>query len=57
MYRSGENLFEGFKAGKFITVYIPATYLLQNNNKQIWGTDVYTDDSDIIAGLTLVSLS
>ncbi len=53
LYRPGENLFEGFKPGKFITVYILASHLLQNSYRQVWGTDIYTDDSDIIAGLLI----
>lgn len=39
--------------GKIIEVRIPAKYLTVKNrevsSKQLWGTDVYTDDSDAVA--------
>lgn len=52
-YRPGENLFDMFKPGKVVTVFIPKKYLISaiedEEERKIWGTDTYTDASDIIA--------
>lgn len=40
--------------GKVVDIRIPAKYLTTKNRevatRQVWGTDVYTEDSDIVAG-------
>jgi hypothetical protein len=43
-----------------LQIRIPAEYLTFNGNiaaraRALWGTEVYADDSDIVAGMTLVS--
>jgi hypothetical protein len=43
-----------FKPGKTVTVFVPKKYLIEaseeiQGSRKVWGTDVYTDASDIIA--------
>jgi hypothetical protein len=38
------------KSNYFETVILVLPYFSQIRGRQLWGTDVYTDDSDIVAG-------
>jgi hypothetical protein len=52
IYKPNETLLDIYKPGKIVKVFIQPKYLLHKDsalNKQVWGTDYYTDDSDIVA--------
>ncbi|XP_073389172.1 uncharacterized protein [Physcomitrium patens] len=54
-YESGERISSANGSGPTVEIRIPAEYATTNNRQirgsQLWGTDIYTDDSDIVAVL------
>ncbi|KAF0984728.1 hypothetical protein FDP41_000627 [Naegleria fowleri] len=59
MYRPGQNQLDLYKPGKSVRIFIPAKYLLSENNvkdRKIFGTDIYSDNSDIILACQHVGL-
>jgi len=53
-----ESTIEGNLGGHF-EVRIPNRFLSRENEgvvrRKVWGTGVYTDDSDVVAGISFVS--
>jgi len=52
-YKPQELLFDVYKAGKTVKVFIDAKYFYNREPsliRKIWGTDVYAEESDLVTG-------